>query len=115
MRKPNFFLITNYLEKRNHFVYTEEIIDSLVESLGKSRGIIKLYVNSILSRLRKRGKIVKYMPDQSGLFVWGMPSWLDSNGYPIITYLPDTLPPKILIWPCRVNPKHTKTRAILKS
>lgn len=114
MKKSDLFLITDYLERRNHFVYSEEIVDFLVKCLGKSRGVLKLYVNSMLLRLKSRGKVVKHMPDQSGHFVWGIPSWLDSNGYPLVTYLPDMPPPQFISWPASVNPKHTKTRAVLK-
>lgn len=90
--------MVEYIEQRGRFVYPEELVQAMIKSLGKSRGVVRLYVSSMLLQYKKRGLLIRIIP----LNAWGLPVWGDPNMTARENYLPDAPACTEEIIPCGV-------------
>lgn len=108
MKKQHIQPIVEYLQQRGSFAYPDEILEALVPLIGKSRGVMRLYVHSMLLRYRKRGILIRIKPASSPIYAWGLSAWGKGNASGENDYMPGIAPAEDATLPASVLRKRTK-------
>lgn len=70
----------------------DDIINNQVDKTGKERFLLKSYLYTALNRLKKRGCLISIKYSRNGPLLWGLPGWINEQGYSLLSHEPKYLP-----------------------